>query len=68
MVTMDGAQGAELLGLVRPHRAVPVHHADYTVFTSGLDDFTDEVRRRGLQQHVLYVAPGETVTLPAAPA
>lgn len=67
MVTMDGAQGAELLQLVRPHRAVPIHHADYDVFTSDLDDFLAEVRRRGLADCVIPVAPGETVTLAAAP-
>jgi L-ascorbate metabolism protein UlaG (beta-lactamase superfamily) len=62
VVTMDGAQGAELLDVVRPRRAVPVHYDDYTVFKSPLSDFTDEVARRGLSELVQVVGRGETAT------
>jgi L-ascorbate metabolism protein UlaG (beta-lactamase superfamily) len=63
MVTMDGRQGADLLEVVRPDRAVPVHTEDYSVFRSPLSDFTDEAERRGLSELVRVVGRGETVTL-----
>ena len=63
MVTMDGAQGADLLDVVRPRRAVPVHVDDYSAFASPLSDFTDEVARRGLGEIVRVVGRGETVSL-----
>ena len=62
VVTMDGAQGAELLEAVRPRKAVPVHTDDYTVFRSPLSDFTDEVERRGLSDLVRVVGRGKTAT------
>lgn len=63
LVTMDGAQGAELVAAVRPERAVPIHYDDYGVFTSPLDEFTAEVRRRGLEHLLTFVERGDTVAL-----
>ncbi|PRY17839.1 MBL fold metallo-hydrolase [Kineococcus rhizosphaerae] len=60
VVTLDGVGGADLLELVRPRRAVPVHVDDYGVFRSPLGDFTAEVARRGLDSVVRVVARGET--------
>ncbi|WP_432564743.1 MBL fold metallo-hydrolase [Kineococcus sp. SYSU DK003] len=60
VVTMDGVQGADLVELVRPRTAVPVHFDDYEVFRSPLADFTAEVQRRGLSDVVRCVARGET--------
>ncbi len=34
VVTMDAGQGADLLDVIRPHRALPVHYDDYGVFRS----------------------------------
>jgi L-ascorbate metabolism protein UlaG (beta-lactamase superfamily) len=62
VVTMDGEQGAELLGVVRPRQAVPVHVDDYTVMKSPLSDFTDAVARRGLSDLVRVVDRGDTVS------
>lgn len=62
VVTMDGAQGAELLDVVRPRKAVPVHVDDYAAFRSPLSAFTDEMDRRGLGELVHVVGRGETVT------
>lgn len=59
VVTMDGAQGAGLVELVRPRATVPVHVDDYGVFRSPLSDFLDEVRDRRLGG-VRVVARGET--------
>lgn len=63
VVTMDAVQGADLLDLVRPRTAVPIHHSDYGVFKSPLSDFEAEVTRRGLGGSLRVVAPGETATL-----
>jgi L-ascorbate metabolism protein UlaG (beta-lactamase superfamily) len=60
VVTMDGVAGADVLELVDPVRAVPVHFDDYGVFRSPLADFRSEVERRGLGPVVRYVARGET--------
>lgn len=63
LVTMDGAQGADLLQIVRPRVTVPVHYDDYGVFRSPLQDFLDEVQRRGLQG-VRPLGRGERLPLP----
>jgi L-ascorbate metabolism protein UlaG (beta-lactamase superfamily) len=61
VVTMDGVAGADVLELVDPGLAVPVHYDDYGVFRSPLSDFRAEVERRGLGSVVRYVARGETL-------
>lgn len=66
LVTMDAAQGADLLETVRPANAVPIHYDDYTVFSSSLDDFRRELGRRGLAADVTYVDRGQTHTFPPA--
>lgn len=63
MVTMDAIQGADLLELVKPRLAIPVHYDDYGLFKSPLADFRAEVDRRGLDGLVRYVERGETVSL-----
>ncbi|GAA0582874.1 MBL fold metallo-hydrolase [Actinomadura livida] len=62
IVTMDAAQGADLLETIRPANAVPVHYDDYTVFSSSLDDFRRELDRRGLAGEVTFVERGRTHT------
>jgi L-ascorbate metabolism protein UlaG (beta-lactamase superfamily) len=62
MVTMDAQQGGDLLEIIRPRRAVPIHYDDYTVFTSALADFQREVERRGLAGSLTYLERGETTT------
>lgn len=61
LVTMDGAQGADLVELLRPPLTVPVHYDDYTVFRSPLEDFVR--RAAGLPTTVRTVTRGETVSL-----
>ncbi|GAA4983110.1 MBL fold metallo-hydrolase [Kineococcus glutinatus] len=63
VVTMDGAEGADLVELVRPRQTVPVHHDDYRLFRSPLADFRAEAERRGWADDVRWVARGETVVL-----
>lgn len=67
VVTLDGAGGADLVEIVRPHRVVPVHHADYSVFKSPLAEFTTEMERRGLGDTVTYLAPGQTAQITPRP-
>jgi L-ascorbate metabolism protein UlaG (beta-lactamase superfamily) len=62
-VTMDGRQGAQLLELVGPRQAVPVHYDDYEAFKSPLEDFRTEVDARGLGHLVSYVERGATISL-----
>lgn len=62
MVTMDGKQGVQLLRLVNPRRAIPIHYNDYDVFTSPLSDFQREVQAAGLEDRVHYLSHGETYT------
>ncbi|ALC18842.1 MBL fold metallo-hydrolase [Streptomyces pristinaespiralis] len=67
LVTMDGAQGAELAARLRPRWLLPVHYEEYTVMTSPLGDFLDAAEERGLGERVVHcerggrtvVAPGE---------
>ncbi|NPC96813.1 MBL fold metallo-hydrolase [Nocardioides sp. zg-DK7169] len=68
LVTMDGRQGADLVELLGPEVAVPIHYDDYTVFRSPLSDFIDECARRQLPTEVRTVERGETVTLGARTA
>ncbi|MEU8342049.1 MBL fold metallo-hydrolase [Spirillospora sp. NPDC048832] len=62
IVTMDAVQGADLFEAIRPARAVPVHYNDYGVMSSPLDDFRQEMERRGFGDLVTYVGPGQTHT------
>ncbi|WP_367128429.1 MBL fold metallo-hydrolase [Saccharothrix sp. HUAS TT1] len=64
LLTMDGEQGVDLLELLRPRQAVPVHFDDYSVMKSPLSDFTAEVERRRPPVAVSYVDRGRSFTLP----
>lgn len=59
MVTMDGRQGVQLMNIVHPNRAIPIHFDDYDVFRSPLDDFKREVIAAGLDNRVTYLNRGE---------
>ncbi len=60
MVTMDARQGVEALRIIAPTIAIPIHYNDYSVFKSSLEDFKQEVRKAGLEDHIRYLAHGET--------
>ena len=62
-VTMDAQQGVELLELLRPERAVPIHYDDYEAFKSPLADFRAAVEEAGLSERVQYVERGQRVRL-----
>ncbi|HKN85846.1 MAG TPA: MBL fold metallo-hydrolase [Nitrospiraceae bacterium] len=60
MVTMDGKQGVELMQIVNPKKAIPIHYNDYDVFQSPLSDFQREVTAAGLENSIHYMSHGET--------
>jgi L-ascorbate metabolism protein UlaG (beta-lactamase superfamily) len=60
LVTMDGRQGLELLQLLEPKLAIPIHYNDYTVFKSPLSEFQHEVTAAGWEDRVRYLQHGET--------
>jgi L-ascorbate metabolism protein UlaG (beta-lactamase superfamily) len=62
LVTMDGKQGVQLMQMVAPQRAIPIHYNDYDVFTSPLADFQQEVQEAGLAERVHYLQHGDTYT------
>jgi len=59
-VTMDGKDGVQLMQIIHPQHAIPIHYDDYDVFKSPLSDFAREVKAAGLEQQVTYLARGET--------
>ena len=61
-VTMDARQGVDFLRRVGPAQTVPVHHSDYGVFRSRLEDFLGAADAAGLHG-IRPVAPGERVDL-----
>jgi L-ascorbate metabolism protein UlaG (beta-lactamase superfamily) len=66
LVTMDAAQGVEMLQIVNPAEAIPIHYNDYDVFKSPLSDFKKEVEAAGLSNRVHYLTHGETYRFVAA--
>jgi L-ascorbate metabolism protein UlaG (beta-lactamase superfamily) len=60
LLTMDAVQGVQMLKIVKPQLAIPIHFNDYTVFKSPLRDFAREVRAAGLEKQVRYIKHGET--------
>ncbi|MGV9563466.1 MBL fold metallo-hydrolase [Streptomyces sp. NPDC003480] len=63
LVTMDGAQGAELARRLRPRHVMPIHYGEYSVMKSPLEDFLAEAERRGLADRLVVCRPGEQATL-----
>ena len=62
LVTMDAEQGVEMLRIVQPKLAIPIHYNDYDVFKSPLSDFQQAVEAAGLADRVHYLSHGETYT------
>lgn len=61
-VTMDAGQGVDFLRRVEPRQTVPVHHSDYGVFRSRLEDFLGAADAAGLDG-IRPVSPGERIDL-----
>ncbi|GGS36918.1 MBL fold metallo-hydrolase [Actinokineospora fastidiosa] len=63
LLSMDGERGVDLLDMVRPKKALPVHYDDYGLFHSPLSDFTHEVERRKPSATIEYLYRGQTKPL-----
>jgi L-ascorbate metabolism protein UlaG (beta-lactamase superfamily) len=64
LLSMDAVQGVDLLELLGPAHAVPVHYDDYGVMKSPLSDFVAEVERRQPAAAVKYLDRGDTFAWP----
>jgi L-ascorbate metabolism protein UlaG (beta-lactamase superfamily) len=60
LLTMDAEQGVEMMQIVQPDLAIPIHYNDYEVFKSPLSEFQRAVEEAGLQNRVHYLNHGET--------
>ncbi|GAA4322465.1 MBL fold metallo-hydrolase [Streptomyces venetus] len=67
VVTMDGAQGAELARRLDPRLLLPVHYGDYTVMKSPLTAFLAEADRIGLGDRVVHCGHGRTARVACEP-
>jgi L-ascorbate metabolism protein UlaG (beta-lactamase superfamily) len=62
-VSLDAAQGVELLELLRPKVTIPIHYNDYEAFKSPLADFVSQARDAGLDGRVSYLLHGDRFVL-----
>ena len=60
LVTMDDEQGVEMLRIVQPEKAIPIHYNDYDVFKSPLEDFKRRAEEAGFSDRLIYLTHGET--------
>ncbi|GAB2860561.1 MBL fold metallo-hydrolase [Streptomyces deserti] len=65
LVTMDGAQGAELARRLDPRLILPVHYGDYTVMRSPLAVFLAEAEAGGLGDRLVHCRHGQRARLTA---
>jgi L-ascorbate metabolism protein UlaG (beta-lactamase superfamily) len=65
LLSMDHKQGVDLIELIGPSVAVPVHYDDYGRFTSPVSNFLVEVRDRAPAARVRLPRRGDTVPLHA---
>ncbi len=63
LLTMDDKQGVEMLEIIQPEMAIPIHYNDYDVFKSPLEDFQKAVQAAGWADRVRYLKHGETYTI-----
>lgn len=67
LVTMDGAQGAELARRLGPRLLLPVHYGDSTVMRSPLAAFLAEADRIGLGDRIVHCGHGQRARLACGP-
>lgn len=63
LLSMDHAQGVDLVELLQPDMAVPVHYDDYGVFHSPVSNFLVELRERRPAARVRLLRRGDTMPL-----
>ena len=62
VVTMTGEQAVRAVEITRPRTAIPIHYNDFSVFTSGLDDFKKAAEKSTAATQFYYLDHGETYT------
>jgi len=62
LVTMDDQQGVEMMRIIQPEKAIPIHYNDYDVFKSPLEDFKRAIEEAGMSDRMIYLAHGEAYT------
>jgi L-ascorbate metabolism protein UlaG (beta-lactamase superfamily) len=67
LVTMDDEQGIEMVNIIEPDTAIPIHYNDYDVFKSPLEDFKRAVDAAGLQDRIVYLTHGESYEFALSP-
>lgn len=63
LLTMNAAQGVQLMRTIGPGLTVPIHYDDYPVFREPLSRFVDRVAAEGLADQVRIVERGDTLAL-----
>jgi L-ascorbate metabolism protein UlaG (beta-lactamase superfamily) len=58
-VTMDAKEGVEMMRIILPKKAIPIHYNDYDVFKSPLSDFQKEIEQAGLKDKIIYLKHGD---------
>ena len=64
LLTMDAQQGVDLLDLLQPRQALPVHYDDYGLMKSPLADFRRRGRTTTTPGRRELPAPGRHLHLP----
>lgn len=67
VVTMDGAQGAELARRLDPRLLLPVHYGDYTVMRSPLAAFLAAADTLGLGDRIVHCRHGQRARVACDP-
>ncbi len=62
LLTMDARQGVQAIRIIRPHKVIPIHYNDYTVFKSPISDFLQAVDEAHLGIPIHYLGHGDTYT------
>jgi L-ascorbate metabolism protein UlaG (beta-lactamase superfamily) len=60
LVTMDDEQGVEMMRIIQPEKAIPIHYNDYDVFKSPLEDFQRRAEEAGFSDRLIYLTHGES--------
>lgn len=60
LLTMEGKHGVEVLKIVKPKVAIPIHYGDYDVFKEPRSEFEKLVQDAGLEERVRYLDRGES--------
>ena len=60
LVTMDDEQGVQMMQIVQPRVAIPIHYNDYDVLKSPLEDFKRAAAEAGFSDRLVYLTHGET--------